>query len=66
MLLTLEGATGVVCYGVFFREVHDAEAPTRLTFRTYWRRVNCNPFLLRFLDMLRERYPDLSVAPPSD
>ncbi|MGY3133783.1 DNA-binding transcriptional LysR family regulator [Bradyrhizobium sp. USDA 4501] len=63
VLLTLEGATGAAYQGVTFREVHDAEGPTRLSFRAYWRQDNCNPSLRPFLDMLRERYPDLSATP---
>ncbi|MBH5385010.1 LysR family transcriptional regulator [Bradyrhizobium diversitatis] len=63
VLLALEGATGVAYPGVVFREVHDAEGPTRLSFRAYWRQANNNPSLRPFLDLLRERYPDLSAAP---
>jgi DNA-binding transcriptional LysR family regulator len=60
VLLALEGATGVTYPGVIFREVQNAEGPIRLNFRAYWRRANCNPSLRPFLEMLRERYPDLS------
>jgi DNA-binding transcriptional LysR family regulator len=60
ILLALEGATGAVYPGVTYREVHDANGPARLAFRAYWRQTNCNPSLPPFLDMLRERYPDLS------
>lgn len=63
ILLALEGATGVAYPGVIFRGVHDNEGPTRVNFRAYWRRTNCNPSLRLFLDMLRERYPDLSAEP---
>jgi DNA-binding transcriptional LysR family regulator len=63
VLLTLEGATGAAYQGVTFREVHDAEGPTRLSFRAYWRQDNCNPSLRPFLALLRERYPDLSADP---
>lgn len=62
ILLALEGATGAAYPGVTYREVHDTDGPTRLAFRAYWRQANCNPSLLPFLDMLRERYPDLSGA----
>jgi DNA-binding transcriptional LysR family regulator len=64
ILLALEGATGGVYPGVIFREVHDSDGPTRLGFRAYWRQANPNPSLVRFLDVLRERYPDLTAAPP--
>lgn len=60
ILLALEGATGAVYPGVVFREVHDERGPTRLEFRAYWRATNSNPSLGPFLEMLRERYPDIS------
>ncbi|MCP1912532.1 DNA-binding transcriptional LysR family regulator [Bradyrhizobium elkanii] len=66
ILLALEGATGVIYPGVTFREMHDADGPTRLNFRAYWRQANNNPSLRSFLDLLRERYPDLSAAPGKD
>ena len=66
ILLALEGATGATYPGVTFREVHGTEGPTRLSFRAYWRQDNCNPSLRPFLDLLRERYPDLSAAPGTD
>ncbi|XSC42955.1 hypothetical protein ACF1BQ_033170 [Bradyrhizobium sp. RDT10] len=37
VLLALEGATGAAYPGFTIREVHDAEGPTRLSFRPYWR-----------------------------
>ncbi|MGF6313126.1 DNA-binding transcriptional LysR family regulator [Bradyrhizobium sp. i1.8.4] len=64
ILLVLESATGAAYPGVTFREVNDAEGPTRLSFRAYWRQANSNPSLRPFLDLLRERYPDLSTDPP--
>jgi len=66
VLLALEGATGAAYPGVTFREVHDAEGSTRLNFRAYWRQANGNPSLRPFLDMLRERYPDITGAPALD
>lgn len=66
VLLALEGATGASYPGVTFREVHDAEGLTRLNFRAYWRQANYNPSLRPFLDMLRERYPDITGAPVPD
>ncbi|MGC0320869.1 DNA-binding transcriptional LysR family regulator [Bradyrhizobium sp. USDA 326] len=62
ILLALESATGASYPGVSFREVHDANGPTRLSFHAYWRKANGNPSLRPFLDLLRERYPDLSAA----
>lgn len=61
--LILEGATGARYEGVVYREVHDHEGPTRFNFAAYWRETNKNPALIHFLDILRERYPDLSAAP---
>jgi DNA-binding transcriptional LysR family regulator len=63
ILVALEGATGVNYSGVTFREMHDSEGPTRLSFHAYWRQTNCNPSLRPFLDMLSDRYPDLSAVP---
>ncbi len=62
ILLALEGATGATYPGVTYRDVHDTDGPTRLAFCAYWRQANSNPSLLPFLNMLRERYPDLSGA----
>jgi DNA-binding transcriptional LysR family regulator len=61
ILLALEGATGAAYPGVSFRELNDIEGPTRLNFRAYWRQGNSNPSLRPFLDVLLERYPDLSA-----
>lgn len=60
--LMLEGATGARYDGVVYREVHDHKGPTRFNFAAYWREANKNPTLGPFLDILRERYPDLSAA----
>ena len=60
ILVALEGATGATYPGVTFREIHESDVPTRLNFWAYWRQTNSNPSLRPFLDMLRERYPDLS------
>ncbi|QAY95227.1 LysR family transcriptional regulator [Methylovirgula ligni] len=62
ILLALEGATGAAYPGVTYREVHDTNGPARLAFRAYWRQANGNPSLAPFLDILRERYPDISGA----
>jgi DNA-binding transcriptional LysR family regulator len=64
LLLALEGAIGSAQSGVSFREVHDLDGPMRLTFRAYWRQGNSNPSLFPFIEMLRERYPDLSGDQP--
>ncbi len=65
ILLALEGATGAAYPGVVYREVHDLDGVTRLNFSAYWRESNTNPSLLPFVNMLRERYPDLSTIPTS-
>jgi DNA-binding transcriptional LysR family regulator len=62
ILLALEGATGAAYPGVTYRGVHDTDGATRLAFRAHWRQANCNPSLPPFLNILRERYPDLSGA----
>jgi DNA-binding transcriptional LysR family regulator len=61
ILLALEGATGMICRGVHFREVFDVNSPARLNFHACWRQTNDNPSLRPFLDMLQERHPDLSI-----
>jgi DNA-binding transcriptional LysR family regulator len=61
-MLVLEGATGAQYDGVVYREVHDDDGPTRLNFMAYWQEANGNPTLRPFLDILRERYPDISAV----
>lgn len=58
--LVAEGAAGVCHPGVVFREIHEDNGPTRRTFGACWRRDNDNPALRPILDMLLERYPDLT------
>jgi DNA-binding transcriptional LysR family regulator len=60
LALVTEGATGTAPAGVVFREIHDDGGPTRLPFTAGWRHDNRNPALKPFLDVLRDRYPDLS------
>jgi DNA-binding transcriptional LysR family regulator len=62
-LLMLEGATGVRYDGVVYRELLEDDRPTRLNFVACWREANANPTLAPILNMLRERYPDLSEEP---
>jgi DNA-binding transcriptional LysR family regulator len=61
-LLVFEGATGAHYEGVVYRELHDDDGPTRVNFTAYWQEGNNNPALRPFLEILRERYPDLSVV----
>jgi len=58
--LIVEGVSGAFIPGVVFREIHDDNGPARLPFIACWHRDNRNPALKPFLDLLRERYPDLS------
>ena len=60
ILVALEGATGAIYPRVVYREVHERDGPTRLNFRAYWRGANSNPSLRPFLELLVERYPNLS------
>lgn len=66
LTLVSEGATGAAYAGVTYRELHDGEEPVRIHFAAYWREANRNPTLGPFLDLLRERYPDLSPLPVGD
>lgn len=59
-LLMLEGGTGIRFDKVAYREIHEDDGPTRLSFMAYWRETNENPTLVPFLGILRQRYPDLS------
>jgi len=61
LTLVLEGATGAMYPGVAYREVHDENGPTQLSFKAFWRQANSNPTLPPFLALLQERYPDFSV-----
>lgn len=61
----LEGATRARYERVVYREVHDHDGPTRFNFAAYWREANRNATLESFINMLRERYPNLSAAPPA-
>ncbi len=61
----LEGAAGFGCPGVTHRELHGDCGQMRLQFAAYWKETNSSPMLQRFLDLLRARYPDLSVSATS-
>jgi DNA-binding transcriptional LysR family regulator len=64
--LMLEGATGARYDGVVYREIHDADGPSRFNFAAYWCDANKNPTLGPFLDILLERYPDLAPVVATD
>lgn len=61
--LVLEGATGASYPGVVYREIRDPSGPERMGFVACWRQANSNPALGPFLNLLRERYPDLTAEP---
>jgi DNA-binding transcriptional LysR family regulator len=61
----LEGAAGFGCPGVTHRELHDDCGQMRLQFAAYWKDTNSSPMLQPFLDLLRARYPDLTVSATS-
>lgn len=63
LYLLFEGATGAHYDDVVYREVHDPEGPTRVNFAACWRGASRNPTLKPFLELLENRYPDLSAAP---
>jgi DNA-binding transcriptional LysR family regulator len=65
VLLMLEGGTGLKHDGVVYREIQDGAEPRRVNFAAYWQQRNGNPTLKPFLELLRERYPDLSGEPAS-
>lgn len=66
LTLICEGATGAVYTGVTYRELHDDNGPVRINFEACWKETNHNPTLKPFLDLLRERYLDLSPPSASD
>ena len=64
--LMLESATGARYDGVVYREIHEADEPSRFNLAAYWCEANKNPTLEPFLEILRERYPDLSPVASAD
>jgi DNA-binding transcriptional LysR family regulator len=58
--LATEGTTGAAYEGAVYRELRDDDGCARLNFLACWAQRNSNPTLGPFLEMLRERYPDLS------
>jgi len=65
VLLMFEGGAGVKHDGVVYREIQNGAEPTRVNFMAYWQQSNGNPTLKPFLELLQERYPDLSGGPGS-
>ncbi|WP_336810166.1 LysR family transcriptional regulator [Bosea sp. MMO-172] len=60
VLLMLEGATGVHCDGVVYREIRDDGRCERLDFFACWSPSNRKTALKSFLETLRSQFPDLS------
>ncbi len=55
--IATEASQGVPWQDLHFREIYDANGPTRLEFALYWRDDNQNPALKRFVKLIEERYP---------
>ncbi|MGA7714062.1 MAG: LysR family transcriptional regulator [Rhizomicrobium sp.] len=60
--LLCEACTGTSYPGVVYREVREGNGPSRIGQSAYWRGDNENPALLRFVALLKERYPSLDPA----
>lgn len=55
--IATEASQGAPWQDLHFREIYDANGPTRLEFALYWRDDNQNPALKRFFNLIEERYP---------
>ncbi len=55
--IATEASQGVTWPNLHFREIYDPSGPARLEFALYWREGNQNPALLRFFELIEERYP---------
>lgn len=64
-LRSQEGAIGARHAGTAYRALHDGGGPVYLHFAACWKKTNRNPALELFLDLLRERHPDLPSNEPS-
>lgn len=58
LTLVSESALGFHHPGIVFREVHEPTGQARIDYGCYWRSDDKSPALLRFLSLIRERYPD--------
>ncbi|WP_341021132.1 LysR family transcriptional regulator [Brevundimonas diminuta] len=58
LTLVPESALGVTHSGIVLRDVHEATGQTRIDYGCYWRTDNKSPALRRFLNLIRERYPE--------
>jgi DNA-binding transcriptional LysR family regulator len=60
VLPLLESAMGIGGSYVAFRPVYTDSGPAVLSFMAIWRADGLNPALSRLLEIVRERYPNLS------
>ena len=60
--LLFEACTGASYAGVVYREAREGNGPSRIGQSAYWRGDNENPALLRFVALLKERYPSADLA----
>lgn len=55
--IATEASQGIAWPDLAFREIYNTTGPARLEFALYWREDNHNPALLRFFELIEERYP---------
>lgn len=60
--LTTEAGIGTAVAGLVYRDLLDGAEPVRIRHVARWKEGNDNPALLRFLTLLRERYPSLTAV----
>ena len=60
--LLFEASTGATYPGVVYREAGEGNGPSRIGQSAYWRWDNENPTLMRFVALLKERYPSTDLG----
>ena len=60
--IVMESDMGAKFAGLVYRELRDGTGSSRIDFSAHWRPNNENPALLRFLQLLSERYPSPASA----
>jgi len=60
--LLCEAITGATHAGVVYREVREANGSSWIGQSACWRNDNANPALLRFVDVLKARYPSAGAG----
>jgi len=55
--LVLESDVGVPVPLITFKELKDGTGSARVQFSAFWKEANNNPALIKFLEILKERYP---------